>query len=323
MTIQNNKSFTGRNFLLLVLTAFIWGIAFVAQSAGGEAAGPYTFNCIRSFIGSLVLLPVIAFLDHLKLTKHKPNTKHEKKTLLIGGISCGIILGIASNLQQLGLYFGSSAGKAGFLTACYILLVPILGLFLKKKCGWHIWISVAITLIGLYLLCMKDTFSLQFSDTLLLLCAFVFAIHILVIDHFSPLVDGVRMSCIQFFVAGLLSAIPMLFIEMEHSIQGILKWIPALTTLTAWIPLLYAGIFSCGVAYTLQIIGQQGVNPTIASLLLSLESVFSVIAGWIILNETMGKRELSGCVLIFLAVILAQLPMEKLAHKRTDSTVRL
>lgn len=317
MTIQNKKSFAGRNPFLLILTAFIWGIAFVAQSAGGEAVGPYTFNCIRSFVGSLVLLPAIAFLDHLKLTKHKPNTKQEKKALLIGGVSCGIILGVASNLQQLGLYFGSSAGKAGFLTACYILIVPILGLLLKKTCGWNIWISVAITLIGLYLLCMKDTFSLQFSDALLLLCAFVFAIHILVIDHFSPLVDGVRMSCIQFFVAGILSAVPMFFLEMKHSIHVIIKWAPALASPTAWVPLLYAGIFSCGVAYTLQIVGQQGVNPTIASLLLSLESVFSVIAGWIILNEKMGTRELCGCALIFMAVILAQIPIKKPAHRHS------
>jgi len=302
-----------RNSLLLVLTALIWGVAFVAQSAGGDAVGPYTFNCIRSLIGSAVLLPVIALLDKLKLTSRRPKTAADRKTLLIGGISCGVILFVASNLQQLGIYFGASAGKAGFLTACYILLVPILGIFLQKKCGWNIWLGVGLTLIGLYLLCMSGDFTLQLADILLLLCALAFAFHILVIDHFSPLVDGVRMSCIQFFVSGILSAIPMFFVDMGHSAAGIALWAPALADLSAWIPILYAGVLSCGVAYTLQIVGQQGVNPTVASLLMSLESVFSVIAGWILLNEKMGGRELSGCALIFCAVILAQLPMKEKA----------
>lgn len=297
-----------RNSILLILTAFIWGVAFVAQSEGGDAAGPYTFNCIRSLIGSAVLIPVILMLDQLGFTSRKPATKQEKKLLLTGGISCGIILCIASNLQQMGIYYGTPAGKAGFLTACYILLVPVLGLFLKKKCSLNIWIGVIITLAGLYLLCMDSSFSIRFSDLLLLLCALAFAIHILVIDHFSPLVDGVRMSCIQFFVTGILSMIPMFFVDMKHSLSGIRAWAPALASSDAWIPILYAGIFSCGVAYTLQIVGQQGVNPTVASLLLSLESVFSVIAGWIILGEKMGGRELSGCALIFIAVILAQIP---------------
>lgn len=304
-----------RNSILLILTAFIWGVAFVAQSEGGDAVGPYTFNYIRSLIGSAVLLPVIAILDKMKLTKRRPSTGKERNTLLAGGISCGVILCIASNLQQMGLYYGTSAGKAGFLTACYILLVPVLGLFLKKKCSLNIWIGVAVTLAGLYLLCMDDSFSIRFSDILLLLCALVFAVHILVIDHFSPLVDGVRMSCIQFFTAGVLSVIPMFFMDMKHSLSGIREWAPALTTADSWIPILYAGILSCGVAYTLQIVGQQGVNPTVASLLLSLESVFSVIAGWVILGEKMGGRELLGCALIFTAVILAQLPPVKVRQK--------
>ena len=299
-----------RNSCLLVLTALIWGIAFVAQSEGGDAVGPYTFNCIRCLIGSAVLVPVIMLLDKMGLTSKKPVTAAEKKTLLLGGVSCGVILCIASNLQQLGIFFGSSAGKAGFLTACYILLVPILGIFLKKKCGWNIGVGVGLTLVGLYLLCMNGSLSLQFSDVLLLLCALMFAVHILVIDHFSPLVDGVRMSCIQFLVAGVLSAIPMFFVDMGHSAAGITAWAPALLTLDAWIPILYAGILSCGAGYTLQIIGQQGVNPTVASLLMSLESVFSVLAGWVLLGEKMGAKELSGCALIFCAVVLAQIPIK-------------
>lgn len=297
--------------LLLLLTAVIWGVAFVAQSTGGDLIGPYSFNCIRSFIGSLFLVPVIFFLDKAGLTSKKPETKQDKKTLFIGGVSCGIIMFVASNIQQLGLFYGASAGKAGFLTACYILLVPIFGLFLKKKCGWNIWVGVVIALAGLYLLCMKGSFSLTLPDTLVLCCAVAFAIHILVVDHFSPLVDGVRMSCIQFLVCGILTAIPMFFVDMGGSLADISQWIYPFTRADAWTSLLYAGILSCGVAYTLQIVGQDGINPTIASLLMSLESVFAVIAGWLILGETMGSRELLGCVLIFVAIILAQVNFTK------------
>lgn len=305
------KSRQIRNSILLVLTAFIWGIAFVAQSEGGNAAGPFTFNGVRSLIGSIVLLPVIALLDRMKLTSKKPVAKAEKKMLLIGGVSCGVILFLASSAQQFGIYLGTPAGKAGFLTACYILLVPVLGLFLKKKCGVKVWVGIAITLVGLYLLCMSGTLRLQRSDLLLLVCALLFAVHILVVDYFSPQVDGVRMSCIQFFVCGILSLIPMLFSEMR---AGADVWLANLTDPGAWLAILYAGVLSCGVGYTLQIIGQNGMNPTMASMLLSLESVFSVLAGWIILKQSLGAKELLGCGLIFIAIILAQLP-----EKRTDS----
>ena len=172
-----------RHSLLLILTAFIWGVAFVAQSSGGDACGPYTFNCIRSFIGSLVLIPVIFFLNKGK----GKSDKTERKLLIIGGICCGLALSLASNLQQLGLYLGASAGKAGFLTACYILIVPILGLFLKKKCGINIWIGVCLSLAGLYLLCAKGSSGFNLADLLLLLCAFIFSLHILIIDYFSLL----------------------------------------------------------------------------------------------------------------------------------------
>lgn len=303
-----------RNECLLVLTALIWGIAFVAQSSGGDAVGPYTFNCIRSIIGSLVLIPAIKFLDHLGLCK-APESKEQKKTLIIGGISCGVVLCLASNLQQLGISLGSEVGKAGFLTACYILIVPILGLFLGKKCGKKVWIGVGLTLIGLYLLCVEGPMGFQMSDILLLLCALAFSFHILVVDHFSPLVDGVRMSCIQFLVSGLLSAIPMVLSEMKPTAGGFAQWYPCLMNPSAWIPILYAGICSCGIAYTLQIVGQQGVNPTVASLLMSLESVFSVIAGWILLGQQMSLKALTGCAMIFIAVVLAQLPDTKKAYR--------
>lgn len=302
------KSRQVRNSILLVLTAFIWGIAFVAQSEGGNAVGPFTFNGIRSLIGSIVLLPVIALLDRMKLTSKKPVTKAEKEILLIGGLSCGVLLFLASSAQQLGICLGTPAGKAGFLTACYILLVPVLGLFLKKKCGVRVWTGIAITLVGLYLLCMSETLRLQSSDLLLLACALLFAVHILVIDYFSPRVDGVRMSCIQFLVCGILSLIPMFFSEIR---VGADVWLAKLTDPGAWLAILYAGVLSCGVAYTLQIVGQNGINPTVASMLLSLESVFSVLAGWIILKQSLGAKELLGCGLIFIAIILAQLPEKK------------
>lgn len=293
-----------RNSGLLILTAFIWGSAFVAQSEGGDLVGPYTFNSIRSFIGALVLLPVIFFLDKKKMSK-KPEDKEEKKLLFLGGLACGIILGLASTLQQLGIYYGTSSGKAGFLTACYILIVPILGIFLKKKCGWNIWTGVVLALAGLYLLCMKDSFLPEFSDILLIVCALLFSFHILLVDYFSPKVDGVRLACLQFFMAGILCAVPMFFVDMR---RGMAEWSSPFFTKAAWMPILYAGILSCGVGYTFQIIGQKGMNPTIASLLMSLESVFAVLAGWAILGESLSKREFLGCCLLFVAILLAQIP---------------
>ena len=307
--MNKQNALARRNSMILALTAFIWGISFVAQSEGGDALGPYTFNCVRSFIGALFLVIIILITDKLGLTK-KPENKESQRILLKGGILCGIILCISTNLQQMGIYMGTPSGKAGFLTACYILLVPILGIFLKKKCGLNVWIGVLIALIGLYLLCINGKLYIQMSDLLVMICAVCFSVHILVIDRFSPLVDGLRMSCIQFFTVGIITSIPMFFVDIKGS-ETFSVWLNGFGTWDAWIPLLYAGIFSCGIAYTLQIIGQKGVNPTIASLIMSLESVFSVLAGWIILNEKLSFRELTGCLLIFIAVILAQLPVGK------------
>lgn len=282
-----------RNSLLLLLTAFIWGAAFVAQSVGGEAVGCFTFNGVRSLIGALVLLPVIWLMDAKK--------KEDQKTLIMGGICCGVMLCIASNFQQFGISF-TTVGKAGFITAMYILIVPILGLFMKKKAGLQVWLGVVLAVMGLYLLCMtSESFSLSKGDFLVLICAGFFSLHILIIDYFSPKVDGVRMSCIQFLVCGILSMV-MAFIFETPEVSVILS---------GWLPILYAGVLSCGVAYTLQIVGQKNMDPTVASLILSLESVFSVLAGWLILNQTLSLRELSGCVLMFLAIILAQLPQKK------------
>lgn len=302
--IMKNSSFQLKNSLLLLLTATIWGIAFVAQSVGMDYVGGFTFNAVRSIIGAIVLLPLIFFLDSRKpkVTLTLEEKKKQKKTLLIGGLCCGIFLCLASNFQQFGIKY-TTVGKAGFITACYIVIVPILGLFLKKKCTFYVWIAVALSLIGLYLLCIKDGFSIGKGDALVFICAILFSFHILVIDHFSPLVDGVKLSCIQFFVSGILSGIPALIFEN-----------PNLTSiLAAWMPILYAGVMSCGVAYTLQIIGQKNMNPTIASLILSLESCISVLAGWILLGQSLSIKEGIGCVIMFAAIILAQLP-DKTQH---------
>lgn len=294
-----------KNITMLFLTAFIWGVAFVAQSVGMNYIGPFTFSCVRSILGGIVLIPCILFLDRLKMkeegvTEKRTMSEKEKKTLLIGGICCGIALCVASNLQQFGVKY-TTVGKAGFITALYIVLVPIFGIFLKKKVGVKVWISVAISVVGLYLLCMTEKLSISKGDFLVLLCAIVFSIHILVIDHFSPLVDGVRMSCIQFWITGILSAIPMFLFE-KPSLSAIFA---------AAVPLLYAGVMSSGVAYTLQIVAQKDADPTVASLILSLESVFSVLAGWVVLGQVMSMREICGCVLMFAAIILAQLPERK------------
>ena len=296
-----------RNSVLLILAAFIWGIAFAAQSTGGDAVGPYTFNCVRSIIGGVVLVPVIGLSDRMNWTRKKPASRRDRRLVLVGGAACGIALSVASNLQQVGIYLGSPVGKAGFLTACYMLLVPVLGLFLKKKCGWNIWLGIVIAVVGLYLLCIQGDFTIQFSDILLLLCALAFAVQILVVDHFVDRVNGVRMACIEFLVSGTISAVPMILVDMRLSASGFSEWVSAFADPYAWIPILYAGVLSCGVAYTLQIVGQRGMNPTVASLLMSLESVFSVLAGWVLLGEALSGREILGCVLIFAAVILAQL----------------
>ena len=297
------NKFVLRQSLLLLLTAAIWGVAFVAQSVGMDYVEPFTFNAVRSIIGGIVLLPCIALLKKVNGGQDKAATekKADQKTLILGGVICGILLCVASNLQQFGIQY-TTVGKAGFITAMYIVLVPVLGIFLKKKAGIKIWCGVLLAVFGLYMLCMTDgSFSLQKGDFLTLLCAIAFSFHILAVDYFAPLVDGVKMSCIQFFTSGILSGICMFLFE-EPKLEMILA---------AWLPILYAGALSCGVAYTLQIIGQKGMNPTVASLIMSMESVISVIAGWAILGQALSKRELLGCTLMFAAIILVQLPDRK------------
>ena len=293
--------------LLLFITAFIWGTAFVAQKSGMDTISPFAFNGIRTLIGGAALLPVIYFMAKRK--KSEPSEPEDKKTLLIGGILCGFFLMIAGNIQQVGMYY-TTAGKSGFITALYVIFVPIVGLFLKKKIRPIFWICVLASAVGLYLLCIPaggGFGDINKGDVLIFLCALFFTGHILCIDHFSPKVDGVKMSCIQFFVAGAVTCLispiidPMLGFDLP-TLSGIQQ---------GWFQLFYSGVMSCGVAYTLQVVAQADVNPTLSSMILCLESVFAVLAGAVILGEGMGMREVIGCILMFAAIIVAQLPSKE------------
>lgn len=289
------KNYVWRKALLLLFTATIWGVAFVAQSVGMDYVGAFTFNAVRNVIGGLVLIPTILLFDR-KSKGVSPDTKSgsQRKHTLIAGIWCGVCLFVASTLQQIGIQY-TTVGKAGFITAMYIVLVPLLGIFLHKKVGFRVWLAVAIAVVGLYVLCVKPgEFSVQMGDLLVLLCAVAFSVHIMVIDHFAPTCNGVKMSCIQFFTCAVLSSIGMFLFETPE-IDSILQ---------AWIPILYAGALSSGVGYTLQIVGQKGMNPTVASLILSLESTISVIAGWLILGQELSARELIGCAMVMIAIVI-------------------
>lgn len=284
--------------LLLFLAAFIWGVAFVAQSVGMDYMGPFSFNGARFLMGSAVLLPLV--LIRRKMGKIKREEKSGYKNTLTGGICCGLALCAAALCQQIGIMY-TTVGKAGFITTLYIIIVPIMGIFLKKKVSGRVWIGAVIAALGMYLLCMSEKFALSKGDTYVFICAILFSIHILVIDYFSPKADGIELSCLQFLTAGIICSVLALIIEkpeIGNFIDGI-------------IPLAYAGIMSSGVAYTLQVIGQKNMDPTIASLILSMESVVSMLAGWVILGQALSRRELLGCALVFGAVILVQLPDKK------------
>ncbi len=294
-----------RGAALLLLTALIWGMAFVAQSVGMDYLGPCAFNGVRSFIGGVALLPVIAFSKHLR--KNAPEEAKPaggKVRLWLWGSACGLLLGTASLLQQAGM-LTASPGKAGFLTALYIVIVPVLGIFLGRRPGLKVWAGVVLALLGAYLLSVKGSAGIAAGDLLVIGSAVVFSLHILVIDSAPDVLDGIQLSCIQFFVAGILSMGLALLFE-QFTLQQVLA---------AWVPLLYTGVISSGVGYTLQILGQRTVNPTVASLILSLESVFAALAGWVLLGQPLSLREVAGCVLVFAAVVLAQLPGKKAAGK--------
>ena len=310
-----------RNTFFLFLTAMIWGAAFVAQSVSMDYIGPFTFICLRSVIGGLFLIPVIIVLDGIRRKSQNEsanvvsseNTLHniemdiekeekqrlswKNKQLIEGGIVCGILLFFANCFQQTGIQY-TTVGKAGSITTFYIIIVPLIGLFFKKYCGILTWIGVVIALAGLYFLCITQKLTIQRGDALILCCSVLYAGQILAIDHYNPFVDGVKMSCIQFLTGGVLGAVFMFLFE-NPSVAMILS---------AAGPILYTGIMSTGVGYTLQIVGQKGLNPTVAALILSLESVFSALSGYVFLHQVLTTRELIGCVLMFIAIVLAQLP---------------
>ena len=314
---------------MLLLTALIWGTAFVAQSVGMDYVEPFTFNFSRYIIGALVLVPFSIISLKKKLSNfdsnnschnnsnnntvldksinvEKPNKKAFLNSSILGGIGCGVLLCVASMLQQYGILYSNSVGKAGFLTALYIIMVPIIGIFFKKKVKPLIWVCVILATVGLYLLCVKDGFSFEIGDIFLILCALVFSFHIILVDYISPRGDGVTISMIQFGVSAVLCFICALIFE-HVSMANILR---------AWMPILYAGVMSCGVAYTFQILGQKYVEPTKASLILCLESVFATLGGWVILKEVLSLREAIGCIVVFIAIILAQF----VQYNKTNST---
>lgn len=293
--------------ILLLITAFIWGCAFVAQRTGMEYIGPLTFNGIRSLVGGFTLL-IYLFLRHQLRKKNdkqetanhqKDGTQHppSKKFTFLCGLVCGLCLFAGTTLQQMGMVY-TTAGKAGFITALYIILVPLLGIFLGKKVRPIVWLGVFLALVGLYLLCVGEDFSVNKGDMLILLCSFAFTIHITFVDKVSQKIDGVVISCIQLFVCGLIS------------VPGILLWeeIDWSLIFQCIVPILYAGVLSCGIAYTLQIVAQKYTEPTVASMIMSLESVFALLSGMIILKESIALHEMIGCVVMFVAIILTQLP---------------
>lgn len=290
-----------RQIVLPLLTALIWGTAFTAQSIGAEYLESFTFNAVRAVIAAVILLPVSKILKRVGFGDPSPRTPQYRKQLLLGGVCCGTALTLASYVQQKGIET-TQAGKAGFITALYIVIIPIAGIFLKKRPPKAVWVSVPIAVAGLYFLCMQEeTFTIASGDFLLLLCAFCFAAQMLLVDHFVQYVDGTELSCVQFCTMSVLCGAGMFLTESPN--WGALS--------QCLLPVLYVGIFSSGVGYTLQILAQKDTDPTVVSLILSLESVFATLSGAVILHDRMSVREWLGCGLMLAAVILAQLPDRK------------
>ncbi len=287
--------------VMLLITALVWGCAFTAQSVGMNYVGPFTIQGVRLLIGSAVLTPFIALRSARARRAGRAPTVEEKRLTLKAGVCCGVVLALAGNLQQIGIQY-TTVGKAAFVSAMYILLVPLLGLLMGRRVRPLVWLCVALGLVGMNLLCMGEGgFRLMKGDALELLGAAGFAVHILAVDHFSARVDGVKLSCLQFLTAGLITS-ALMFLFEQPSLSAILA---------CWGPILYMGVMSCGVAYTFQVLGQKYVSPTAASLLMSMESVFSVLCGMVVLHEIPSAREAAGCVVMLAAILLCQLPERK------------
>lgn len=293
--------------LALLCGTFIWGSAFIAQSVGMDLIGPFTFQAIRCAL-AVIFLFLITLVFDFKIGMTKSLSKWKNKQLWVAGGVCGLALFVAASLQQVGLVY-TDPGKAGFLTAMYIVLVPILGIFIRKKPGLNAVFSVALALVGLYLLSFMGVTTINVGDLLLIGCALAFAVQILLIDRFAQDLDGLRLNCVQALVVAVLS-LPWMLLTEELDINNILA---------CWLPLGFAGILSMGVAYSLQIVGQKNLEPTTASLIMSLESVFAALGGWLILHDTMTAWELCGCGLVFAGVILSQLPFGKESHSESIS----
>ena len=310
MTEKVKKSKTLFSSFLLMLAAFIWGTAFVAQSKGLEQIGNFTFLALRSCLAVVFLTPVSLFIYKNNKKKIGDGTHGENKTffskrLILGGVLCGGSVCLASLVQQYGIIL-SGVGKSGFLTTLYILIVPLLGLLFKRKVKPILWFSIVLATCGMYFLCVTQAGGINIGDVLLIMCAFLFAVQIMIVDHFVETVDGVRLSLVQFAVSAVISTVGMfLFEEVDPVAIG-----------DAWFSIFYAGVLSSGIAFTLQIVAQKNLNPTVASLLMSLESVFAALAG-AFFGERLSVNEIFGCVLVFLAIILAQLPVESLFKRKS------
>lgn len=294
-----NKKILGN--VLLLITAIIWGSAFVAQITGMDVLGPFTFSATRSLIATIFLGFLVMFL------KDEMNTK--TSDLIKGGLACGVFIFIASSLQQFGLLF-TTAGKASFITTLYILIVPILALLImKNKISLATWIAIILGAIGLYLLAIPNgaSFSINKGDFVVFIGAFFWAVHILVIDYFTKKVNPVKLSFMQFAVMTILSAIVAMLFERETATLS--------NIMLSWKSIAYAGFFSSGIAYTLQMVGQKYTNPVLASLILSLESVFGALSGYLFLNEILSTKEFLGCVIVFVAIIIAQVPNDFFKRK--------
>ncbi len=291
-----------KNAIILLLAALIWGTAFVAQSEGMEHLGPFTFNGIRSLMGTAVLTPLILVRRHFRLRRAAAGDEsvagYSMKNTLRAGVLCGIFLFAASNLQQYALQY-AAVGKAGFMTAMYIVMVPVLHFFITRKTSPQVLTGVALALVGLYFLCIRGSFKLEFADVLLLLCALFFSFQILCIDRFADTsTDSIEVSATEFLVTGIASL----------AIGLLTEGVQAADIRNALFELVYAGVFSSGIAYTFQIVGQKGADPTIASLIMSLESVISLLAGMVILHQILSGREILGCILMFAAILVVQIP---------------
>ena len=302
LNIKSHKS----EFLLL-LTAIIWGFSFVAQRAGMEYVGPFTFNGIRFALGSLALLPFIYFFTKKSGLTLQPPVTNQSTGFISGGILLGTILFIASSFQQVGIVY-TTAGNAGFITGLYVIFVPIFGIFIRKKTYINVWIAAILALAGMYLLSVKDDFSIGYGDILILIAAAFYAIHVLFIGHYANKTDNLKISALQFAICSFYSLIAAFIFEMPQ-LDGILQ---------AAIPILYGGIFSVGIAYTLQVIGQRKAHPAPAAIILSLEAVFAVFGGWLLLNETVTIKILIGCLLMLAGMFLAQLKFNSKSQKNLN-----